>query len=676
MINRPFQSPFTTVTQITGKEVVFFNSKEEFENDLYNNSVEYLCGLGIMTSGQSSLIGLLHFNNTLEDADVALAEIIAMLSKVLFKNAGIVPEIKYMYLPLNAGISLTQMWGYFGPLIMGFALINIASSFASILVSDKENARIHSMSTSGLYLSSYFVANFVFDFLAYAIINIICWIVLYLFNTDAIVKNNWMATLLPFVFVAFQNLAMVYMFAMFFDRSKSVNAFMLSITIIIVLVPYCIVTLFMNNMYSDTTGLFLSIIPSFSIQFALTKASNHASGLPYSAKDVWSSEITKLFGVQIAVGIIFIILAIIIYYVKLLVAKMHKKGKNHEEVDGIIQVDENAQKMERDVIENGNKNAAITLKNLTRYFTDAHGQEFKAVDNLTMYVKTGDLFGILGANGAGKTTLMSIITGQIPQSSGTINLFGHDIKKCSDAHPFVSICPQFDNHLFPLLTPREHFMLYGQLMGYNKEKIQQKIDEYMDLMALGQYSDRQVRKLSGGNKRKLAICLAFLGEAPIIFLDEPTASLDPISRIQVQKLIKLKLKEKTILLCTHLLAEAESLCDKIAMMFSGKILAYGTPQELSQKYGRKWKVELGLKEESEEVRTMVDNFMKSHFKNAQLAGTRYATASYNIPKEDVKLSEVFMILNENQDKKGYSYFTCSMYALERVFIDLVIQHES
>ena len=195
-------------------------------------------------------------------------------------------------------------------------------------------------------------------------------------------------------------------------------------------------------------------------------------------------------------------------------------------------------------------------------------------------------------------------------------------------------------------------------------------------MALGSFADKQIRTLSGGNKRKLAICLAFLGESPIIFLDEPTASLDPISRMQVQKLIKLKSKGRTILLCTHLLAEAETLCDKISIMFSGRIFAYGTHQELSQKYGTKWKVELGLDEESESLRQKVDEFIKGKFKNAELASTRYATSTYNIPMDDATLSEVFMILNDNKGQHGYCYFTCSMSTLERVFIDLVIQHES
>ena len=112
--------------------------------------------------------------------------------------------------------------------------------------------------------------------------------------------------------------------------------------------------------------------------------------------------------------------------------------------------------------------------------------------------------------------------------------------------------------------------MYGRLRGFDKHFLEDKINEYIDATGLSEHADKYVKHLSGGNKRKLAISLAFLSDAPIIFLDEPTASLDPISRSQVQKLIKMKSQGKTILLCTHLLAEAESLCDHICIMFSGR----------------------------------------------------------------------------------------------------------
>ena len=111
-------------------------------------------------------------------------------------------------------------------------------------------------------------------------------------------------------------------------------------------------------------------------------------------------------------------------------------------------------------------------------------------------------------------------------------------------------------------------------------------------------------------------------------------------------------------------------------MLSGKIHAVGTHQHLSEKFGTKWKVELGLTSNTEECRQAVDSFMHDHFPGCELAGTRFASATYNIAK-DVQLAEVFILLNQNRSpENGYTYFTCSMSTLERVFIDLVMQAES
>ena len=182
--------------------------------------------------------------------------------------------------------------------------------------------------------------------------------------------------------------------------------------------------------------------------------------------------------------------------------------------------------------------------------------------------------------------------------------------------------------------------------------------------------------LSGGNARKLSVALAFLGNAPIVFLDEPTASLDPVARLQAQELIEAKTKGRTILLCTHLLSEAERLCHRLCIMLTGSIHAIGTHQHLSEKFGTKWKVELGLVDDGEECRQKVDAFIQEKFPGAELAGTRFSSATYNIPSGNMQLPEVFLILTENRSEDtGYTYFTCSMSTLERVFIDLVMATE-
>ena len=670
-----YQTLINELRENTKYEIETCESYEDMTNKLYQSSSLYAFGVNLTQYADNSINVTVLYNDTASDTEVMKAEVSSVLLKgFMDKKTG--KNVKFEYIPLNAGLSSSILWGTFGPLLASFALITVGPSLIFAIVRDKENQRLHSLLTSGLSGKSYWIGNFVFDFIIYTIVGVISWAVLYLFNTGAYVENHWTATFFLNVFFGFENLAYCYFLSMFFSTLIDAQSIMFPVNNLFSVVPFFIVNLFLDNNVSTEAGIIISILPPFSIQRGLTVAAEKASSSPMDAKETWTSSYTGLFAVQVGAGIVYLILAFVTLKIQ-----DHMKGKkmresNEGDENNELNKDENVAEMERKVLNNEVEDEAVVIKHLTRVFTNSNHEPFKAVDNLSLYVKRGEMFGVLGANGAGKTTLMSMITGKINKSNGKIRVLGHDIKTPTDVQDYVSICPQFNNHLFPLLTPREHLVMYGRLKGLKGKDLDDMVNEYIDLMTVEEYADQKMCELSDGNQRKLAICLAFLGDHPIIFLDEPTASLDPISRMQVQNLVKLKSEGKTILLCTHLLAEAEALCDRICIMFSGKIEAFGTPQQLASQYGRKWKIELGLNEESEECREEVDKFVHKTFTNAELSSTKYATVTYTIPKDDISISDVFVILAENQGKHGYGYFTCSMCTLERVFIDLVAQYEN
>ena len=668
-------SLISNLTSNSNYEIIRFDTIDSLMNELYKSSSLYAFGLNLSLYDSNKINLKILYNGTTSNTEIMKAEISSLILKG-FMEHNLQKDVKFEYIPLNAGYSASMLWGTFGPLLASFALITVGPSLVFSIVGDKENQRLHSLLTSGLTGVSYWIGNFVFDFTIYVIVAVISWVILVLFNTGAYVENNWTATFFLYIFFDFQNLSYCYFLSMFFSTLMDAQSIMFPINNLFSVVPFFIVNLFLDNDVSTTAGLIISILPSFSIQQGLTVAAEKASTSPMDAKTTWSSSYTGFFGVQVGSGIVYLILAFITIKIKEHIQGKKMRESNEGSESGEMNRDPNVAEMEQKVLNNEVDNEAVVIKHLTRVFTNSNHEPFKAVDNVSLYVKTGEMFGVLGANGAGKTTLMSMITGKINKSNGEIRVLGHLIRSPTDVQDYVSICPQFNNHLFPLLTPREHLEIYGKLKGLTKTALNDMINEYIDLMNVSEYADQKMCELSDGNQRKLAICLAFLGDHPIIFLDEPTASLDPISRMQVQNLVRLKSKGKTILLCTHLLAEAETLCDRICIMFSGKIEAFGTPSQLASQYGRKWKIELGLREESEACRQEVDQFVHEMFKNCELSGTKYATVTYTIPKEDVSISDVFVILSENKDKHGYGYFTCSMCTLERVFIDLVAQYEN
>ena len=683
-VNPSNQQPMYNVSQLiadaSGLTPRIFNSLDELENEFFETSDQniYAFGLHAEYMNPQAFVGTVYFNSTVAATEQVQTEsdqamITSALLGVLYKMSNPSSSLTFQYEPLNNGFRSAELWSYFGPLLMSVATNYIGAIFANQVVEDRENFRLHTLTTSGMRLWVYWFGNFVFDLCIYEIINLVDYIVLIAFRTDAIIQNNWMAIFFLFLFQPFHLLPLVYAMSLFFDTLFSVSGFLQNILLIVILIPYFIVTLVFDNSISDNTALIISIVPPYCIQNGLRMAARRAVGSPITAEEVWTSHFVIMYAIEIGMGIVFAIFGFIVYYVK-----SHNKGRNVKDNDQeSYEMDEDVAELQEEVLSGRQDEQAIVVKNLDKAYLDSTGSLFKAVNNVSLYVKTGEIFGVLGANGAGKSTLMSVITGRTTITSGKVLLFGHDIAQPSDAEEFVSICPQFDNHLFPNLTPRQHFMLYGMLKGYQKDELLKEVSDYEDLMNLGTHRNKLVKELSGGNARKLSICLAFLGKSPIIFLDEPTASLDPVARIQAQALIEQKSGGRTILLCTHLLSEAEKLCDHICIMLTGRIHAFGTHQHLSEKYGKSWKIDLGLSSNDDSVREKVHDFIIKQFPGAEVAGNRFASVTYNIPSSSIQLSEVFLILNNNKDKDlGYTYFTCSMSTLERVFLDIVMQAES
>jgi ABC-2 type transport system ATP-binding protein len=222
---------------------------------------------------------------------------------------------------------------------------------------------------------------------------------------------------------------------------------------------------------------------------------------------------------------------------------------------------------------------AITIENLTKKYEDN-----LAVENLSLQVGKGELFGLLGPNGAGKTTTISIICGLIKPTSGTVKIYGYDvIKEQQKVKELIGVCIQ-ETAIYPYLTGIENLALFGNLYAMNKKTIKERSTLLLTKMALKEDAKRLAAKYSGGMKRRLSLALALIHDPQIAFLDEPTVALDPQSRHAVWDFIKeQKTKGKTIILTTHYMEEAEELCDRVGIIDQGKLIALGTPEELIAK---------------------------------------------------------------------------------------------
>ena len=216
--------------------------------------------------------------------------------------------------------------------------------------------------------------------------------------------------------------------------------------------------------------------------------------------------------------------------------------------------------------------AAISVAGLSKKYKDVC-----AVDNVSFEVKTGHCFGLLGPNGAGKTTTIEIMEGIISASSGQVLYDGKKV----DRHTSQKIGIQFQHTaLQDFLTVKETLNLFA---SFYQKTIEQEV--LIDLCDLSDFLNRDNRLLSGGQRQRLLLALALINDPQIIFLDEPTTGLDPHARRNFWQLIKnIKAQEKTIILTTHYMDEAEQLCDDIVIMDQGKIIESGTPHQLLAKH--------------------------------------------------------------------------------------------
>lgn len=219
---------------------------------------------------------------------------------------------------------------------------------------------------------------------------------------------------------------------------------------------------------------------------------------------------------------------------------------------------------------------------ITRSLTKSYGS-LTALDSFDLEVEQGTIFGLLGPNGAGKTTLIRILTTLMRQSSGDALIEGLDSRSEGRAiRSMIGVVSQ-ENSLDRYLTARENLELHARLHGLEKRLYRQRIDDLLDLMGLTGRQKDFPDTFSGGMQRRLVIARALIHQPQLLFLDEPTTGLDPQSRRAVWEYVRSLAGSMTIFLTTHYLEEAEQLCDRIAIMDHGRLIALGSTQELKDR---------------------------------------------------------------------------------------------
>ncbi|MEM4292750.1 MAG: ATP-binding cassette domain-containing protein [Thermoplasmata archaeon] len=228
---------------------------------------------------------------------------------------------------------------------------------------------------------------------------------------------------------------------------------------------------------------------------------------------------------------------------------------------------------------------AIKCVNLSRDFT-SKGKTVHALKNINLTVKKGELFGLLGPNGAGKTTLIKILTTLLLPTSGKAYVYGYDVEKdFRQIRPIINMVAGGETSGYGLLTVFENLWMFSQFYGIPNKVATERINSMLARLRIQELAKRKVRALSTGERQKVNIIRGFMTEPMIVFLDEPTLGLDVETARMIRKFVKewiAENRERTVLLTTHYMMEADELCDRIAIIDRGKIIALDTPSELKK----------------------------------------------------------------------------------------------
>lgn len=239
----------------------------------------------------------------------------------------------------------------------------------------------------------------------------------------------------------------------------------------------------------------------------------------------------------------------------------------------------------------------VEIKNLSKDYEVGFWvkKKIRALDDLTLNVRRGQIFGFLGGNGAGKTTTIKILMSLMYPSSGSARILGEDISNVK-MHARIGYCPE-NPYFYDYLKAFELMMYFAELFGLDKPKARRKTEELLAKVGLDEKDwNKQLRKFSKGMLQRVGLAQSLINEPEIVFLDEPMSGLDPIGRREIRELIaELREKGTTVFMSTHILSDIEALCDNVAILRKGKLAATGKLDELLTRGGEKPRYEIVIK---------------------------------------------------------------------------------
>jgi ABC-type multidrug transport system ATPase subunit len=298
-----------------------------------------------------------------------------------------------------------------------------------------------------------------------------------------------------------------------------------------------------------------------------------------------------------------------------------------------------------------------------------------AVEDITFSVSPSECFALLGPNGAGKSTTISLIRGDLRADHGDVLVEGTSVtSQRALARKQLGVCPQFD--AMDNMTVAEHLHFYAQARGVKVPD--RNVDALITAVNLEEYRNRLAQNLSGGNKRKLSLAIALVGNPAVLLLDEPSSGMDAANKRFLWKTLSEVTKGRSMLITTHSLEEADRLAHRVGIM-AMRMLALGTSEELRNRFGEKLYVQVVLKgaphvpeEQTRKAKTWIEQNLRGvHIEERMW----YGQLRFSVPVESCGIARLFKLLEDHKEELGLEYYSVSRATLDQVFLEVVTRHD-
>jgi ATP-binding cassette subfamily A (ABC1) protein 3 len=512
------------------------------------------------------------------------------------------------------------------------------ASIVVFLVKEKQsnhNSK-HQQLVSGVSLGAFWLSNFVWDFLLYLIPCAAAIILIKAFGIDSMTGSSacnscssetFPAVIVLFILFGLAICPFTYCLSYLFKEHASSQTYTIMINFIIGVV--LMVVSFILDVIDSTQDVnavlvfFWRLSPLFNLGYGLLnlvlnelttiRESDDTKTSPFSP-DLMGWEMMYLFVTAILYGFLAVGIDYAMTFPKV---KDWMSGSDNVQDDPFEEDVDVTKEAER--VASGEADGDIVkLAGLRKVYRGGK----VAVRDLSFGLRRGECFGFLGINGAGKTTTMKMLTGDELPTHGTATLGGFDIlTQQIDVRRQIGYCPQFDA-LFELLTVREHLELFASIKGVPRSQLDDVVVDKINQLNLADFEHKLAGSLSGGNKRKLSVAIAMIGNPRIIFLDEPSTGMDPVSRRFMWDVIadiSTRGKNSTIVLTTHSMEESEALCSRVGIMVGGRLRCLGSVQHLKSRFGDGLVFDVKLATPSQEE---LDELVRQHFGGADEVVTR------------------------------------------------------